>query len=121
MRYLKSTSVLKVKGLGNSIYLAWIPNYYGIIPPKLKYKHDLNGKLEFLSVRGQVKGISINISVLSLVIIIVNYLNTGYVDFRFIYPLLLGAAGFIVLLNFLLIELTKWKVDKQKQRHANNV
>lgn len=121
MRYLKSTRGLKVKGLGNSVYRAWIPNYYGIIPPKLEYKHDLDGKLEFLGVKGQLKGISINAGILCLIILLINYFENGFINFQFVLPLIIGAIGFIVILNFLLVGVTKWKVDNQKQRHANNV
>ena len=117
MRFLKSRRGLKVKGLGNSLFLAWIPNYYGFIPPKLKYKHDLDGKLEFIGAQGQIKGISINATIMCLVIIIMNYFENGYVDFIFIYPVLLGIAVFMILMNFLLVEATKRNVNKQ--RHAN--
>lgn len=117
MRFLKSKRGLKVKGLGNSLYLAWIPNYYGLIPPKLKYKHDLDGKLEFIGTKEQIKGISINSTIMCIVILIINFVENGYVDFIFIYPFLLGVTGFMIFLNFLLVETTKWKVDKQ--RHAN--
>jgi len=117
MRFLKSKRGLKVKGLGNSLFLAWIPNYNGLVPPKLKYKHDLDGKLEFIGAQGQLKGICINSLIMCSVILIFNFLDNGYIDLKFIYPILLGIAGFMIFLNFLLVEATKWKVDKQ--RHAN--
>jgi hypothetical protein len=117
MRFLRSKGGLKVKGLGDSLYIAWIPNYYGIIPPKLKYKHDLDGNLEFIGTKEPIKGISINSTIMCLVILIINFLENEYVDFIFIYPFLLGIIGFMILSNFLLVETTKWKVDKQ--RYAN--
>ena len=121
MRYLKSTKGLKVTGLGDSIYIAWIPNYQGLIPPKLRYKHELNGDLEFIKVQGQLKVISINSSIMCLVLVIVMYLDSGFVDFGRIYPIILGIIGFMILLNFMLVKMTKRKVEKQKQRHANKV
>lgn len=119
MRYLKSTKGLKVTGLGDSIYIAWIPNYQGIIAPKLRYRHELNGDLEFIKVQGQLKAISINSSIMCSVLAFIMYLDSGFVDFTRIYPIVLGIIGFMILLNFLLVKLTKWKVEKQKQRHAN--
>ena len=121
MRYLKSTQGLKITDLGNSIYIAWIPNYFGLFPPKLRYKHELNGELEFLKVQGQLKAISLNSSIMCFVLLIVSYLNNGYFDLKGIYPILLGIVGFMIILNFLLVKMTKWKVGKQKQRHANAV
>jgi len=55
------------------------------------------------------------------VILIVNFLEDGYIDFEFIYPLLLGFIGFMIVLNFLLVEVTKRKVDELKQRHINKI
>ena len=119
MRYLKSTHGLKVTGLGDSIYIAWIPNYIGLFPPKLRYRHELNGELEFIKAQGQLKAISFNSSIMCLVLLIVSYLDTGFIDLKGTYPILLGILGFMISLNFLLIRTTKWKVEKQKQRHAN--
>ncbi|MCK9206399.1 MAG: hypothetical protein M0P66_04730 [Salinivirgaceae bacterium] len=121
MRYLKSTKGLKVAGLGDSIFLAWIPNYNGIFAPKLRYRHDLNGNLEFIRVQGQLKAISVNSSIMCFVLIIVMYLDCGFVDFNRIYPIILGIVGFMIILNFMLIKLTKRNVEKQKQRHANTI
>lgn len=118
MRYLKSKRGLKVKGLGNNIYLAWIPNYYGLIPPRLRYKHELNGNLEYIKSEGHIKVVGLNSLGWCIGITIVTIIDSGgYFDFLEMYPFYLGVIGFMLLLDFILIETTKWKVEKQ--RHAN--
>ncbi len=120
MRYLKSKRGLRVKRLGNSIYLAWIPNHYGLTPPKLRYKHELSGDLEYLKSEGNIKAIGLNSLIWCLGITLVTFIDTGgYFDFFEMYPFYLGVIGFMLILDLILIEATKWKVDKQKQRHAN--
>ena len=122
MRYLKSTQGLKVTGLGESIYLAWIPNYLGLIPPKLRYKHDLNGDLDFIKSQGHIKAIGINSLVwCSGITIVLLIESAGYFNFIEMYPFYLGVVGFMIILDLVLIEATRWKVEKQKQRHANRV
>lgn len=112
MRYLKSRRGLKVKGLGNSIYLAWIPNYYGLISPKLRYKHELNGNLEFIKSEGHIKAVGLNSLGWCIGITIVTIIDSGgYYDFMEMYPFYIGIIGFMFLLNLLLIEATKRRVN----------
>ena len=118
MRFLKSKRGLKVKGLGNSIYLVWIPNYYGLIPPKLRYKHELDGNLEYIKSEGHIKAVGLNSLGWCLGITIVTIIDSGgYFVFFEMYPFYLGVIGFMLLLDLILIEITKWKVDRQ--RYAN--
>jgi hypothetical protein len=119
MRYLRSKRGLKVNGLGNSIYIAWIPNYYGLIPPRLRYRHELNGDLEYIKSEGHIKAIGINSLGWNVGIAIVTIIDSGgHFDFFEMYPFFLGVIGFMLLLDLLLTEITKWKVEKQ--RRANN-
>ena len=120
MSYLRSKRGIRIKGLGDSIYLAWIPNYYGLIPPKLRYKHELNGHLEYLKSEGHIKAVGLNSLRLCIGITVVTIIQSGgQFVFRVMYPFYLGVIAFMTILDFILIVATKWKVDKQKQQHAN--
>jgi hypothetical protein len=118
MRYLRSKRGVRIKGLGDSIYLAWIPNYYGLIPPKLRYKHELNGDLEYIKSEGHIKAVGINSLVWCTGITVVTIIDSGgHLNFGDMYPFYIGVIGFMTMLDLVLVEATKWKVDKQ--RHAN--
>jgi len=116
MRYLKSKRGLKVEGLGDGIFLAWIPNYYGIMPPKLIYKYEIDGELKFVKVQGQFKTIGVNSLIISIVVLILKIIDSnGLNDIISISSLLIGVFVFMILLHIFLIRVTKWRVDKQKQ------
>ncbi len=101
-----------------SIYLAWIPSYYGLIPPRLRYKHGLSGNLEYVKSEGHIKAIGLNsLGWCAGITIVTIFDSGGHFNFVEIYPFYLGVIGFMTLLDLVLVETTKWKVDKQ--RHAN--
>jgi len=120
-RPIKSTSYLKVTNPRKGVYLIWTPNYFGLIPPKLRYELNDRGEIKLINILGQLKAITINSLILCGIVIIVELIiSSGQLNLHEIYPFLLGIIGFMVLLNFLIIASTKWKVDKQiKKRHAN--
>ncbi len=120
--HIKSTTSLRVDKPERDRYVVWVQNYMGLVPPKLEYVVDDQQRVRFTRVIGQIKGITINSIIFCGIVLLTSLLTEeGDFEFRQQLPLLLGIVGFMTLLNFLVIESTKWKVDKQiKRRHDSN-
>ena len=111
---IKSTMGLKVKKLASDKYIVWIPNYYGLIPPKLNYEKDDKGKIKYDCATGQFFAITINSIIACGIILISNYfLFDTPLEITVLTPLLVGIIGFMTLLNYMVLQATKWKVEKQ--------
>jgi hypothetical protein len=119
---IKSTTSLRVDRPNRNIYVVWIQNYLGLVPPKLEYEADDQQGIRFTKVTGQIKGIAINSMIFCGIVLLTSLgIEQGNFEFQNQLPLLLGIIGFMTLMNFLVIESTKWKVNKQiKRQHANN-
>lgn len=111
---IKSTTSLRVKRPSPNVYLVWIQNYQGLVPPKLQYEVDEDQEIRLTKITGQIKGIAINSFIFGgVVILTILLIENGNFNLKELLPFLLGIIGFMILLNFLVIESTKWKVKKQ--------
>src|SRR5690606_34360235 len=120
---IKSTMGLRVTKPEKDTYIVWTPNYYGLINPKLIFVENKNGNVSFEKATGQFKGIIINSLVFCGVVVFSNFLFIkNPMDFLELTPLLMGIIGFMIFLNFLVLNTTKWKVyNKLFKKDRKNV
>jgi len=117
---LRSTSYLTIHKLDERSFIAWTPNYLGLFVPKLIYEFDTDGQNLKIRTIGFLKVLFLNwLIYCGMISLVVYFLDNSIEQLISAYPFFLGIFVFLILLNYIVIFSTRWKVEQQFNNNSH--
>lgn len=117
---LRSTSYLTIHKLDEQSFIAWTPNYLGLFVPKLIYELHTDGQILKIRIIGFLKVLFLNwLIYCGMISLVVYFLDNSIEQLISAYPFFLGIFVFLILLNYIVIFSTRWKVEQQFNNNSH--